>query len=305
MYLPRYYTNLGLIINRTPEEAEQLVAGYNKGDLDFFEGYFRSLRSANLVRNRTPNVSVNETLFVRNNSAGHGTYGEVTRNRNSPHVYKLFAQKQESRINFLKMLFKEVIVQTALQDDITYGGYVCRIFNVYRKGNDAILKLEALSVTMLDAFNLLAVDVNKRSEILRDILVRAFEILIHFRETCGFRHYDLHSQNIMTTADAGIVDNLKLIDFGLSYIRIGNVEIGVIGERFEDGYNLCSFSKMLGGLSIKMTALLNDLEDLPDETSLTSYLEELRTKPVINVAGGKRKTRRRGSRGSRDSRRSL
>jgi thiamine kinase-like enzyme len=151
---------------------------------------------------------------------------------------------------------------------------------------------------MLDAFNLLDVDVNRRSEILRDFLVRIFQTLIHFRESCGFRHYDLHSQNIMTTADAGVVDNLKLIDFGLSYIRIGDVEIGVIGERFEDGYNLSSFAWMMEGLSGKMKTLLNNLQDYPDETKLEVYLEELKTKPVVNVVGGRRKTRRSRSRSS-------
>jgi len=293
MDLLRYYTNLGLIINVTPEEARALVEGYNKGDLDFFEGYFKKLRSANLVRNRTPNITVNETLFVRNNTAGKGMYGEVTRNRNSQHVYKVFAQLLENRINFLKMLYKEVIIQAALQDDVLYGKHVCRIFSVYRKGTDAVLKLEALSMTMLDAFKLLSGGKADRSLILRDFLVRVFEALVHFRRLYGFRHYDLHTQNIMTTADADIVNNLKLIDFGLSYIKIGGVEIGTLGGRFEDGFNFCNFAWMMNGFSEKIKTVLNDLQDLPEDTPLELYLETLKTKQVVNADGGKRKTRRR------------
>ena len=309
MDLPRYYANLGLIINGTPEEARALVEGYNEGDHDFFEGYFAKLKSAKLNRNRLRNNSYNETLFIQNDTAGRGAYGEVSKNRNNPYVYKLIKQPKpfggygtrnthlQIRTTFLKMLFNEVIVQVALQNDETYGKCICKIYKVYRNGNDAILKLEALQVTMRAAFiqlNVVPINgksiVNIRSEILRDALVRIFEILIHFRSIYSFRHNDLHTVNIMTTADSGLVDNLKLIDFGFSYIKIGIIENGEIGLRKEDAINLCNFSARTQNISSNMIDLLNMLEDLPAEKPLEVYLDKLKTAVVANAAGGRRKT---------------
>jgi hypothetical protein len=60
---------------------------------------------------------------------------------------------------------------------------------------------------------------------------------------------------------------------------------------------LCNFAAATHKITGKIKGLLDELQNLPDETSLEVYLETLRVHQVVNdnAVGGKRKTRRRRS----------
>lgn len=126
--LKKFFENLSSVINTTSEEAERLFTGYRYGDQEFFESFFSRLPTASLVRNNTKNNTVNETITIKNNIGEEGAYGEVTKNRDRPYVYKMFPQKKMKRLQYLKMLFNEIIIQVLLQSDETYGHCVCKIY---------------------------------------------------------------------------------------------------------------------------------------------------------------------------------
>jgi hypothetical protein len=292
--LKRFYINLGSVIKCTPDEAAQLVTNFNTGTFEFFEGFFANLPTAKLARNSTRKNNVNTTLFIRNNKGARGYYGEVTRNRNGPFVYKLTREKNVNteleRLNYLKMIFKEVIIQCLLMSDDVYGDKVCKIYSVYRIGQDCVFKLEALQMTLKDAGNLRNdSDLNSNSEQIRKFLIELFQILVHFRNRYGFQHLDLHTENIMTNPD---LTDIKMIYFGLSTVTIEGQKIGS-GTGWSDGYNITSFV-LYFKLSKAFSKTLSDLAVLDDDTGPEAYLEGLIAGPYTNVAlkAGRRKTRR-------------
>jgi len=295
MDLSKFYTNLGLIINTTPEVARLIVMDYNKGDLNFFEGFFANLPTAKLARNGTRKNNVNTTLFIRNNQGAHGFYGEVTRNRNAPFVYKLAKERNVNteleRLHYLKMIFKEVIIQCLLMSDDVYGDKVCKIYSVYRIGQECVFKLEALQMTLRDAGMLRKnSDINSNSEQFRQVLIELFQMLVHFRNRYGFQHRDLHDENVMTNPD---LTDIKMIDFGLSVVTIEGQKIGKSEVGWGDGYNIVS-SVATFKMSKAFFSTLTALTELYHDTAPEVYLEGLIAGPYTNdvLKAGRRKTRR-------------
>jgi serine/threonine protein kinase len=161
------------------------------------------------------------------------------------------------------------------------------------------MKLEVLPITLKDAVmaskNSFRKEPNAASTLLRNILAKIFELLDHFYTKYHFRHCDLHANNIMTDPRSNIVENLKIIDFGLAYVNIDMQKIGVPGEDFNDCYNITFYLQYLTRdiITKSLNDLLEKFTDYPDTTPPSTYLEELSSAKITNNAkGGKRKTRK-------------
>jgi len=147
-----FYSTLESVLNINSEMAKRLVTNFNSGDLPFFETYFNALKTAKLVSSNAKNESVDETLFIDEASIGEGGYGTLYKNRVRPYVYKTI--EDYTRVNnknsllYLKTNFKEVIIQALLQSDGTYGKHVCRIYKVYKTGNNFIFQIEPLEIAL-------------------------------------------------------------------------------------------------------------------------------------------------------------
>jgi len=301
--LATFYSDLATIINVSPDLAVSLIKGFNTDDISFFQPYFDALPTVSFSRNGQPNTTVNNTLYIKDVFAGKGAYGLLEHNRNNPFVYKIINDTSsplpDERLNYLKNIYKEVIILTLLQNDSLYGRNVSRIYKLYRSGNTCIVKMETLEITLKNFIQIYndskALTVKDKTSIMQNILIKIIEILTHFRTKYEFHHYDLHTSNIMTTKTGDIINNIKIIDFGLSYVKIDGVEIGILGKGFNDCYNL-SFYLLFQASSVskKLRDLLEKFTDYPDETPPGQFLEELKSANVTNNTGGKRKTRRRG-----------
>lgn len=299
--LETFYSELATIINVSPNLAVSLIKGFNTDDISFFQSYFDALPTVSFSRNGQPNATVNNTLYIKDISAGQGAYGLLEHNRNNPFVYKIIndASSRDERLNYLKSIYKEVIILTLLQNDSLYGRNVSRIYKLYRSGNNCVVKMETLEITLKSFLQMhndsKALAIKDKTSIIQNVLIKLFEILTHFRAKYEFYHYDLHTNNIMTTKTGDFVNNIKIIDFGLSYVKIDGVEIGTLGKGFNDFYNL-SFYLLFqaSGVSKKLHNLLKKFTDYSDGTPPGQILEELKSANLTNNSGGKRKTRRRG-----------
>jgi hypothetical protein len=318
--LELFYINLGQVLRTSPESAKQLVQGYNSDDCKFFERYFTSLPKAGHNNNVNEKLNTNGKLNV-------GSYGLIEKKSGEPFVYKFIPANQKPggasngappspppidwvvnyRLRFYKRVFKEIIIQTFLQSDRMYGKYICRLDSVYRDKDydddydiDAIviLKLEFLKVTIDDYFmetfpvknvtSKLNIT-NKRSDILKNMLLEILTVLIYFRHNYGFEHRDLRLKNVMF----GFQNNLKLIDFGWSIINIDGISIGEYEEQSaEDSLRLCNMGSQIDNISGNLSKIFDNCQK-QNNPSLEMLVSELQTKNTIKSAGSRKKRRNR------------
>jgi serine/threonine protein kinase len=306
-----FYTNLGSILNITTNESRHLIQMYNTANLEFFERIFTSLPVAN------PSMYIdNKDSVVFTNALGE------------PYIYKIARDEGSDRYEYLKELFKEIIIQTLLQSDSKYGHYVCKIYSVYRSGSNCILKLEAVEHTISEVFDVIhtkeveriarssipsgmpkmkhamalaafmanarrkavaTVIPAERSLRLRDILVKVIEMLSHFHNKYKFVHNDLHTENIMITGNADMVENIRLIDFGLSYVQIDGINIG--NDSLNQDIKKLMFNSMqIGYITKTFKTLLNKIYKT-DDLTYTLCIDMLSSEPITNAVGGKHYTR--------------
>ena len=99
----------------------------------------------------------------------------------------------------------------------------------------------------------------------------------------------------MTIPVGHIVDNLKIIDFGLSYVNIDGVAIGELGRNMNDFYNISFYMQAYAtNISKSFNAVLETIVDLPDDTAPAVYLETIQNAKIAN-SGGTRKTPRKSN----------
>lgn len=224
-----FYSNLQSVLNINSEMATALISNFNTGDLVFFETYFNALSTAKLVDSNVKNDSLDTTLFIDENSIGAGGYGTIYKNRTRPYVYKMIEDykrvENKNSLLYLKTNFKEVIIQTLLQSDVTYGKHVCRLYKVYKTGNNFIFQIEPLEITLEKYIYKHRLE-DDLYETTPKVLLKLVEILNFFYVKYGFNHNDMSLSNVMTTAVGDIVENIKLIDFGKSTVRFGEIELG-------------------------------------------------------------------------------
>lgn len=301
----QFYKKLGDVLSISPAEAETFINGYSTGDLAFFQGYFGRLPLAKIAFDDKKTEGV-ETLFIKGNNIGSGTYGQVAKNRFGPFAYKVPNGPEDPEyaspatvLNYAKGIFKEIIIQALLQSDSEYGKYICHIFKVFRQGPlNVIIKMDQLDKTIQYAYNNrhpAAKPMDLKSEELKQILIKLFQILIHFRNKYGFQHLDLHVGNVMTKDHGDRVADMKLIDFGKSAIAINNLTIPGDPEDEPDGFMITNsirsdIKHASNPYSPSFSKMLDTMIALPKSTSLEEYLAIL-SETNLN-ASKPRRTRR-------------
>jgi len=276
-----FYVNLASVLNTTPERAAQLVADYNKGDLDFFQSYFNGLQSASLEESEEKNAESNVTLFVEADNIGSGAFGVVKRNRTQKFVYKSISDGMyppDKRILYLKLIFKEALIQTLLQSDATYGKHICQIYKVYKNGDSCIFQMESLETTLDKFIDVEAYEKNTEpinSQVLK-ILIKILEIIKYFNTTYGFCHNDLSTGNIMLPKTGNVLSQVKLIDFGISSVKIGDVQIGKpLVSRLDPQYLILKLFTTLDINPNDFSKKLEKLLELPADTPIQAYIDNL------------------------------
>lgn len=171
------------------------------------------------------------TLFVEPENIGVGAFSVLKRNRTKKYVYKSIGNAMypgDKRILYLKLIFKEAIIQTLLQSDVSYGKHVCQIYKVYRYGNSCIFQMEPLDTTLEKLIDIEAYEKNPEpiNSLVLKVLIKVLEIINYFNKTYGFCHNDLSISNIMLPKTGNVVSQVKLIDFGQSSVKFGNIELG-------------------------------------------------------------------------------
>ena len=294
--MEEFYATLGVVLNVSPAEAKTLVTQFSTGNLNF-QTYFEALPTAKLEKGNAKNASVNATLFVKDD-LGSGAFGAVKRNRNAEIAYKIVPDRGTERSLYLKSIYNEVIIQTLLQCDPKYGKYICKLFKVYRVGNDCVFHIEVLQTTFEQYFRSFEEsymnDPTPFNAISKKLTLKLFEILNHYRVKYGFYHNDLSLSNIMTVKQGNVAENLKLIDFGKSSIKFDNIEIGTPLKRRDDAqYFLYKLWLELDLEPTEFSRFIQTLSELPVGTSFKTYIEALEKKNGGKTRRAKRKTPRR------------
>ena len=271
------------VLNITATQVKTLLTQFNSGDLEFFQTYFNALPTAKIESTNVKNATVNATLFVDETHIGQGGYGTIYKNRSEPYVYKVIDDykrvENTNSLLYLKTNFKEAIIQTLLQSDANYGKYVCRLYKVYRSGNNFVFRIEPLETT-LEKYIYENRFEESRDETLAKALLKLIEILNYFYVTYGFNHYDMSLSNAMTVKAGTVAENLKLIDFGKSTVRFGEIQIGESGKR-SDTVNL--YKNIMYYLAEKDRKPFAKIVKQPPETPIGTLSGILYAKPKANA----------------------
>jgi serine/threonine protein kinase len=190
---------------------------------------------------------------------------------------------------YLKTNFKEVIIQALLQSDVTYGKHVCRIYKVYKTGNNFIFQIEPLEIA-LDKYIFKHHKEDHLYETMPKVLLKLVEILNYFYVKYGFNHNDMDTSNVMTVKTGDIVENVKLIDFGKSTVKFGEIELGETVKKRQDTDNLNKVVRYY--MAEKYIVPFNKIVKLPPETpyaTLVSAFEKINKKGGVRLRS---KTRR-------------
>lgn len=284
-----FYTNLETVLNINSVQAKALVTGFKTGNLAFFQGYFNTLPTVKLESSNTRNNTVSETLYIEGDHIGEGGYSTIFKNRTRPYVYKIIVDYKRVNVNSYRYLttgFKEAIIQTLLLSDPQYGRYICKLYKVFRQGDDFVFQMEPLETNLRDY------KYKNRFEestplVIEKVLFKLIEILNYFYVKYGFSHNDLSSYNIMISNDADI-ESVRLIDFGKSAVGFSAMQIGKISKTLKDTKSL--FATIKYDITSDKRELFNKLVYLPPETPVET-LKAL----LVQSKGGKSKGKTRKS----------
>jgi serine/threonine protein kinase len=287
-----FYTSLEEILNINSEQFTTLITQFNTGDLAFFQTYFNMLPTAKLQLSNEKNATANTTLFIKSQGIGAGDFGTIYKNKSSPFVYKRI--EDEERVNdtnslkYLQTGFKEAIIQILLQSDTTYGKHICRLYKVYRDGLNFVFKMEPLEIT-LETYIVKNRWTSADQTILPNIILKIVMILNYFNTTYGFFHNDLSTSNIMTVETGDPVENLKLIDFGLSMVKIGDIQLGT---RQPTAYDPTFLRRLIQEVNPKYSGALEKIIKLPPETPAKVLTNIFSTNTKQSAGVIKRRTRK-------------
>ena len=282
-----FFKSLESVLNISPTQAKTLVSEFNNGDLEFFQTYFLSLPTVKLQTSSVLDISANTTVFIQEDHIGEGGFGTVYRNRERPYVYKIVEDykrvNNKNSLQYLKTNFKEAIIQSLLQSDASYGKYVCRLYKVFRDGNNFVFQLEPLDTT-LDKYIYENRAEEHLPELVERVLFKMITILNHFFIKYGFNQGDAGGSNIMTANKADFVENLRIIDFGVSTISL--FPVGKPTKKHTDTKNLYAILEYR--LREEKRKLFGKLVRLPPETPVQQLKDVLNSKK----RGGLRRTRK-------------
>ena len=246
--------------------------------MKFLNGYFDRVPLISFSANN----SINGAVHIKE-PIGDGSTSKVFKNEKNPFVYKIIKKGNQELMEFLKPVFREVIIQTLLQSDERYGNRICRIYKLYRTATSLVLQLEPLECT-LDERVESQIDMNSnissKSVFVTNLLKEMYNFLRHFETTYGFYHNDLHAENIMTVMEGDPLTCLKLIDFGSSYVKFDGVKIGKDLEvRFGNIDRIIHYFYFVDmhsdGFSKKLTGLLKLYHD--KRITATQFMAEIQS----------------------------
>lgn len=259
-------TALSPIISASPEDSLQLIDNFETADVLFFQSYFDKLPLITFSENN----SINGAVHIKT-PIGDGAFASVFKNEKNPFVYKIIKNiwAKKAQMEFLKPVFREVVIQTLLQSDERYGHRICRIYKLYRTATSLVLQLEPLECTLderIESQIEMNSNISSNSDFVSMLIREIYTFLTHFESTYGFYHSDLHKENVMTVRSGDPLSCLKLIDFGQSYVNFEGVKIGQdLAFRFADIKGILTYfyyvSIMDDVFSVKLTTLLKQYHD--------------------------------------------
>lgn len=310
--MDEFYSALGTVLSTDNISAKKIYNGFNTNfhpefvhdpeNTSILKAAFEALPTAKITKKDVKNNTANFTLFVKNDNAGEGVSGVVTKNRTEPVVYKTILYKKsvdqiEESINkefYYHDIFNEIIVQTLLQNDPVYGSNVCKLYKVYRVEDSVILKMEALETTLQKRLNSEVTKLSNEafSNVVASVLETTFKMLDYFQTKYKFVHNDLHPNNLMTINSGPVHNNLKFIDFGYSTVTFGDV---TIGEPFDNSDQKLLVTQLRtqpaykDNYTPKFAKILDGMIGLPDnQISIKPFMDIL----TSNKTGGRKMTRK-------------
>jgi serine/threonine protein kinase len=290
-----FITNLSGLIHNTPENTQTLIESFEKKSSSdaFMKPYFEKLPLVKVLLKNEWILGTNGAAAPLNliELVGQGEFGNVYGGSEKNFVYKVIHKNKYTWKGraYLKHAFKEVIIQSFLQCEPVHGNKICKLEALYRTDDSIILKIEKLNKGLLDHIVQVSEKTGARpnySVSIKKAILDVLELVDYFHKNYDFHHYDLQLGNIMVSDD----NTLKLIDFGWdSYVKIGENKIGYLNpyDYADDAYRLIwsiNRSKLFGKLSWELMQVLNPLERVGRDLTLTQAIMELK-KPH---AGGRR-----------------
>lgn len=213
--------------------------------LDSSEAGFPEVKMK-MLRNciiRGKKIIVNTKTYDVKLEIAKGTYGEVYSASSDTYgdvVLKIIRIGSEAQFtDFLK----EAIIQILLQEtsrDQPNGPYVPEVYDVFydMAGSHAYIVTQKMYSTMHDYVDAFTRKDRVQSVLSKDLIVPLFfrqiaTILEFFQRTLQFNHRDMKGNNVMYVKDAADNRIVKIIDFGFSCLKWGNMSIRG-GDYFKD-----------------------------------------------------------------------
>jgi serine/threonine protein kinase len=149
--------------------------------------------------------------------------------------------------------------------------------------------MESLETTLDKLIDVDAYEKNTKpiNALVLKVLLKVLEIINYFNTTYGFCHNDLSTSNIMVPKTGNVASQVKLIDFGISSVKFGNIELGKpLKSRVDLQYLILKLFTTLDINPNEFSQKLEKLLELPADTPIKTYIELLQ-----GAAGGRKKKR--------------
>jgi serine/threonine protein kinase len=297
-----FITNLSTLIHNTPEDTRILIESFERKSSrdEFMKPYFDKIPLVKVLLKDQWILGADGKAEPLNfvELVGRGEFGNVYQGSEKKFVYKVIHKNKYTWKGraYLKHAFKEVIIQSFLQCEPVNGNHICKLEALYRTDDSIILKIEKLNKSLLDHIVQVSEKTGARTNYsvsVKKSIIDVLELVDYFHKNYDFHHYDLQLGNIMVADD----NTLKLIDFGWdSYVKIGENKIGYLNpyDYADDAYRLIwsiTRSTLFGKLSWELMQVLNPLERVGRDLTLTQAITE-----VKKVHTGGRRTKSKATR---------